>query len=150
MVANATPVFLRTGHPLDFGKKFSDGRRILGDGKTWEGLLIGIWFGTTVACVEAIVLNSLKYYEYGLLASIGGLLGDVISSFFKRRLGLERGAPLPLVDQLDFYFGATLMMMVAGWMPRWDYVLWGVIIIVVLHKLTNVIAYYLNLKDVPW
>jgi hypothetical protein len=44
-VSNATPVvvvrFLARRHPIDFGRVFVDGRRVLGDGKTFEGLFSG-------------------------------------------------------------------------------------------------------------
>jgi CDP-diglyceride synthetase len=48
-VANGSAVFagrLRRRHPLDFGRRFRDGRRIFGDGKTFEGLAIGTAAGT--------------------------------------------------------------------------------------------------------
>ncbi|MFH1470329.1 MAG: CDP-archaeol synthase, partial [Candidatus Micrarchaeota archaeon] len=36
-VANASPVILGGGTPVDFGRLFYDKKRILGDGKTWKG-----------------------------------------------------------------------------------------------------------------
>jgi Putative integral membrane protein DUF46. len=32
MAANGSPVFIRRGTPIDLGKIFLDGRRVLGDG----------------------------------------------------------------------------------------------------------------------
>jgi len=150
MVANASPVFVGRGTPVDGGKNFFDGKRILGDGKTWEGITLGVLFGTTIACLESILLNSFTLYVYGVVGSVGALVGDMVSSFFKRRMGFKRGAPVPVLDQLDFYLGATVFMMTVGWKPRWEYVIAGAVLIVVLHKITNLIAYYLHLKDVPW
>jgi len=150
MVANASPVFVGRGTPVDGGKRFFDGRRVLGDGKTWEGVTLGILFGTTIACLESVLLNDLMFYVYGVVGSLGALIGDMISSFFKRRMGFKRGAPAPVLDQLDFYIGATLFMMAVGWEPKWEYVIAGAVLIVALHKITNLIAYYLHLKDVPW
>ena len=43
------------------------------------------------------------------MLSFGALLGDMTKSFFKRRLGYERGAKFPLVDQLDFVAGAWIL-----------------------------------------
>ncbi len=150
MVANASPVFVAKGTPVDGGRKFVDGRRLLGDGKTWEGLTLGLLFGTTTAAVESSVLGRVELFLWGALAALGALVGDMVSSFFKRRIGLRRGAPMPLVDQLDFYVGATLFMVAGGWKPKWEYVAFGALLIVVLHKLTNSLAYRLRLKDVPW
>ncbi|GAI48998.1 unnamed protein product, partial [marine sediment metagenome] len=47
-VANATPVVLGGGKPIDSGKKFTDGRPIFGAGKTWRGFVSGIATGTMV------------------------------------------------------------------------------------------------------
>ena len=40
-VANASAKLIGGGIPVDFGKTWKDGKRILGDGKTWRGLLFG-------------------------------------------------------------------------------------------------------------
>jgi CDP-2,3-bis-(O-geranylgeranyl)-sn-glycerol synthase len=44
-----------------------------------------------------------------VLFASGALLGDIGKSFFKRRLGKERGANWPLADQYDLVIGAFLM-----------------------------------------
>lgn len=150
MVANASPVFLKSGTPVDFGKKFIDGKRILGDGKTWEGLFLGMWFGGTVALTLWLLLDDFMIFVYGLVGSLGALLGDMLFSFIKRRLGIKRGAPLPLADQLDFFLGATAMMLLLGWRPNLTLWLITAFIIVFLHLLANRIAYMIKLKDVPW
>ena len=150
MVANASPVFLKRGTPVDFGKTFIDGRRILGDGKTWEGLFLGTWFGGTVATTLWLLTGDVKFFTYGLLGSVGALIGDMVFSFIKRRLGLKRGAPLPLADQLDFFLGATAFMMLAGWRPEIKALIIVGTFIIALHVVANRIAYMIKLKDVPW
>ncbi len=151
MVANASPVFLNRGTPIDRGRVFVDGRRLLGDGKTFEGYFLGLFFGYTVAVAESLLLNDSHYIIYGMMGALGALVGDSVSSFFKRRLGLKRGAPLPIVDQLDFYIGAAAFMWLVGWRPpRISYFLGAALIIIIVHRLTNYLAYRLHLKDVPW
>ena len=150
MVANASPVFLKKGTPVDFGKSFVDGKRILGDGKTWEGLLLGLWFGGTVALSLWLFTEELTYFVYGLVGSLGALVGDMIFSFIKRRLGLRRGAPLPLADQLDFFLGATAFMLLIGWKTKVEHLIIIGIAILVLHIMANRVAYLMKLKDVPW
>ena len=39
-VSNMMPVFVGGGRPIDGGRAWRDGRRMLGDGKTWRGLLL--------------------------------------------------------------------------------------------------------------
>ena len=152
MVANGAPVvaarFYKRGHPIDMGKTLG-GRRILGDGKTVEGFLAGLVAGLATGVLESILLDR-SLVEPALVASLGALLGDMAGSFLKRRLGLPRGAPAPLLDQLDFYIGALAMLEAAGYRigvgPA--IVMGGVIL--VLHVATNRIAYMLRLKNVPW
>lgn len=122
-VANASAVIVGGGIPIDFGKSWKDGRRILGDGKTWRGLLSGTFLGMTAGfglVVGATYLSESDYAFLGLtnfegfpfmipiLFSLcfGALLGDVIESFFKRRIGKDRGQDWILFDQLDFLLGA--------------------------------------------
>ena len=80
---------------------------------------------------------------------MGAILGDAIGSFIKRRLGIEKGRPAPLLDQLDFVFGALLL---ASLITRIQ--MKTIIILVVLtpfgHLMVNLIGYWLKLKDVPW
>ena len=54
-VANASALIFGGGTPIDFGKKWKDGRRILGDGKTWRGLFIGTFVGMTAGFGFSVV-----------------------------------------------------------------------------------------------
>ena len=124
-VANASAVIVGGGTPIDFGKSWRDGRRILGDGKTWRGLLAGTFLGMTAGfglVVGAKYLNANGYSFLGLtdfegfpymipiLFSLcfGALLGDIVESFFKRRIGKDRGQDWIPFDQLDFLIGALV------------------------------------------
>jgi CDP-2,3-bis-(O-geranylgeranyl)-sn-glycerol synthase len=156
MAANGSPVFIRRGTPIDLGKIFLDGRRVLGDGKTYEGLLIGIMFGTSVGAIYAVAFNSSAYVIYSLVSSIGALLGDIVGAFIKRRLGIPRGAPAPLLDQLSFYLFANLLIKITALdksidhvIELWDFIA-GAVIVFVLHISTNWGAYKLGIKSVPY
>jgi len=87
-----------------------------------------------------------------LASSLGALTGDVVKSFFKRRMGVERGRPLPLADQLDFYAGATLFLYACPpcVKPGAEIVVTGAFVVVFLHRFTNWVAYKKGLKSVPW
>jgi CDP-2,3-bis-(O-geranylgeranyl)-sn-glycerol synthase len=122
-VANASAVIVGGGTPIDFGRSWKDGRRILGDGKTWRGLLSGTFLGMTVGFGLTVAASYLSTSEYAYLGltnfegfplmipllfslCFGALLGDVIESFFKRRIGKDRGQDWIPFDQLDFLVGA--------------------------------------------
>jgi len=150
LVANGSPVLLREGYPLDFRRNFIDGRRILGDGKTFEGFALGLFFGFYTGIVEAIVFKNMFFIEIGFLSSLGALIGDIIGSFIKRRMGLKRGDKAPLLDQLDFIYGAALFLIIVGITFDIPSFIIFQVLVIFLHIVTNRIAYYLKLKPVPW
>lgn len=152
MIANAMPVLIRNGTPLDGGRLFIDNKRILGDGKTWEGLLIGVIGGFFASLAIAVFFREEWLLPILYLASIMGLAGDICESFIKRRLGIKRGEPLPVLDQLDFAIAATIFYAITGIMScnHLPFILYSYIIISGLHITTNTIAYKLGLKDKPW
>ena len=100
IAANATPVVLarllgsRYSAPIDAGGSLHDGRPLFGPHKTWRGLIAGTLAGATVASLlsPGLLLGG----AFGALA----LVGDLFSSFLKRRLGCASGAAVPLLDQL--------------------------------------------------
>jgi len=124
-VANASAVIVGGGTPIDFGRTWKDGRRLLGDGKTWRGLLAGTFLGMTAGFGLSVAASYLQMSDYAylrltdfegfpmmilLLFSLcfGALAGDIVESFFKRRIGKERGKDWIPFDQLDFLVGALV------------------------------------------
>lgn len=150
MVANATPVVVKGRKPIDGGRLFIDGRRLLGDGKTWEGAAGGLAAGVLVALILDFIMPSKGLLVLGSAAALGAIIGDIAGSFVKRRIGLERGAPAPLLDQLDFYVGALVMTALLG--VRWDLVVVveAGLTVALLHVASNIVAYLAGLKKVPW
>jgi len=161
-VANATPVVaskvLRKRTPIDLGKNFIDGRRIFGDGKTYEGFITGLLIGFVVGeLTYAVVLNFVNLTQElprpttVFLMCAAALLGDLLGAFIKRRLGLPRGAPAPLLDQLDFLLMALLVLwLLQPQILHLVYVVIAIIITPPIHLATNTIAYLLHLKREPW
>ncbi len=90
-------------HPIDFKKNFIDKKRILGDGKTFEGsfcaILASIIFGTILKLPISLS------FRIGL----GAVLGDIFESFIKRRLGIERGKDWYPYDNIDYITGAIVV-----------------------------------------
>jgi len=151
--ANGAPVIFGGGHPIDGGKKFLDGKPILGSHKTYRGLLFGLIIGTFVGWVQETLAPRAGLPQgsviLGFVLSLGALLGDLIGSFIKRRLNLKPGESLPVSDQIDFVLVALLLSLLVE-PPS----LVSALIIVVLtgpmHLLVNAMAYLLRLKDNPW
>jgi CDP-2,3-bis-(O-geranylgeranyl)-sn-glycerol synthase len=151
LAANGAPVLLkRRGTPVDGGRRLWDGRPVLGPGKTWEGLAIGLLYGAALASLlGAASCRPIVAYA-GTIASLGALAGDMAAAFVKRRLGLERGAPAPLLDQWDFYAGALVALYAAHIIvDPWVAAALAPLVLL-LHRATNRAAYRLRLKPVPW
>lgn len=158
-VANATPVvFVRIigrATPIDRGASAWDGRRILGDGKTFEGLLSALVFGTIVGVVMYLAGNpgGLRSPLEALTLSAGAMVGDMLGSFTKRRIGVERGGSAPLLDQLGFLLMALLIASALHGAPEWfspEIFLALLALTVGLHLGTNALAYLLGFKDRPY
>ena len=84
----------RLAAPIDAGVRLPDGRRLLGDHKTWRGVIAAV-----LTCAPAAALLG---YSVGLGIAFAGLAlaGDAASSLIKRRLRLEPGAEIPGLDQI--------------------------------------------------
>lgn len=163
-VPNNAAVLAGGGAPIDGGRTWGD-RRILGDGKTWRGTIVGTLVGVGVAYLlnllqpTAIDVLGFAVPTFPVAAMIalplGAMLGDMAASFIKRRTGRNRGAPLPGVDQLDFAVMALLLTAIVAfeWVVMvFTLALLLVILIVtpILHIVTNVLAYLFGFKHEPW
>ena len=56
-------------------------------------------------------------FGWSFILAIGSLLGDLGGAFIKRRLGMERGAKAPILDQYNFIAGAMLLTLLV--FPDW-------------------------------
>jgi len=153
-VANATPVvairILGRAHPLDMGFVFIDGRRVLGDGKTFEGLLTGLGAGTATGILIHLISPSFISIYDSFIMSFGALAGDVLGAFIKRRLGIASGGPAPILDQLGFLVVALFLVNSLSGLPEWmdrETVILLMGFTVFMHVGTNTVAYLLHLKD---
>lgn len=157
-VTNASAAFFGGKTPID-GGIFWGKNRLLGEGKTYEGFLKGFSCGFLFGIFQQLFLNSFGLFPFFLVTlfclSAGAMLGDIVASFIKRRLGLKRGAPLPLVDQLDFVGGAWLLLFLFArdWFIEafsLDVIIAVIIITPLLHLLTNYVGFKIGKKKVPW
>lgn len=162
--SNGAGLVFGGGLPVDFGKSDKKGIRWIGDGVTWRGLIAGTLVGTITGAIQGyfgpyIIANYGQYIItpiitdissgilIGFLLGFGALLGDAIGSFLKRRLGIGRGKPAPILDQLDFVIVALILVS-----PVVELNLLTVVIVLVatliVHLIANTGAYLLGIKDV--
>lgn len=167
---NSAAVVFGGGTPVDMGRSWK-GKRLLGDGKTWRGLVGGICAGISLGIIQlyiAFPFDRLNYFGFGgfpenlgvvAVLATGSLLGDMAGSFIKRRLDLDRGEKAPFMDQYTFLIGSFLLVLVTfpDWFLDhfwreygWVSLLAVLVITPLLHRGVNIIGYKLGLKKVPW
>ena len=83
----------RFTRPLDRGKSWVDRQPILGDHKTLSGIMVSLVGGTAV-----FLLLGVEWHVAGTAALLA-MLGDLLSSFIKRRLALPPGKDVVVLDQ---------------------------------------------------
>lgn len=171
LIPNSAAVLFGGGTPVDFGKTMKNGTRYLGDGKTWRGTLGGTVSGMGLGILGILIMTLLNKpdWTYGndylqvililFLLSFGSMFGDMLGSFIKRRVGRERGARFPGLDQYDFLIGAMILIVPLQWAWFRANFLDGVylagfiglvILIPLMHRAVNIIGFKMGKKDVPW
>ena len=168
-IANIAPLFAarmplikHINTPVDLGKSWQ-GRRLLGDHKTWRGLLSGV-----VAAVLTTGLQMLLYANFswvrsvsgsidysrpgvlvlGALLGAGALVGDMIKSFFKRQIGVASGKSWFPFDQIDYIIGGCLASALFVVLPWQDYLIIALVWFI-LHPTATFVGWLLHLKDSP-
>ncbi len=160
------------GTPVDFGRGRPDGRRYLGDGKTWSGFIGGSLGAAALGLFLLIVMDLLMIMpiDNGLwgtfphslalimMMSVGSLVGDMIGSFFKRMLNRPRGMRTPFLDQWDYLLGSALFIL--PFYPWWYDTLivdhhWISLLIFpaiayFAHVIANRIGFWIGVKKEPW
>ncbi len=100
MVANGVPILIskalgeRLAVPIDGGVRFIDGRPLFGSSKTWRGFISAI--PVTGLAAWGVELP----FELGVWIGASAMLGDLFSSFLKRRLGVPVSGMAFGLDQL--------------------------------------------------
>ncbi|MBI2464589.1 CDP-archaeol synthase [Candidatus Shapirobacteria bacterium] len=112
-IANMVPpmavkIWPKWNIPIDMGKSW-DGKRIFGDHKTIRGFVTGILAAEIIFLIlKGVVIREANYplpWYFGAAMGLGGLGGDAIKSFFKRRAGVASGVSWFPWDQIDWIVG---------------------------------------------
>ena len=162
--ANMAPVivkdiFNKLAIPIDFGKKIN-GKEIFGKNKTFRGFIFAVVFGVIIAFLQFLLyrfdyFKMLSFIDYsnwlvlGILFGFGAIFGDLVKSFFKRRLNISPGQRFVPWDQLDFVVGALVFV---------SFILeisWGKVVAILLisflgHIAVNHSAYSLGIRKEKW
>src|SRR3989344_3222793 len=138
MIANMTPVLLIG--MKKFGKPINE--EIFGLNKTWRGLAGGIIVGT----FSYYILANKGFFEemqntsyvilVGFLFSFGALAGDLIKSYFKRRVEKKEGESWIPWDQLDYILGVIILTY-----PVFHYSLGQVVLMLVIGGTMSAFAH---------
>jgi len=160
--ANGFAPLSRGRRPIDGNRNFSDGRPILGPGKTWEGLVLGVFIAVVIAVIQQFAYPYLPWNEspvplmivpmnafMGLILGLGAMMGDMGGSFIKRRMNVPRGAPVPILDQDDFIVGALAFASLVA-IVKFEWVIMLLVITPVFHLIANYIAFKIRVKNTKW
>ncbi len=156
-IANAVPVLLGSGTPMDFRGNFFDGRRVFGDGKTIRGFFAGVFGGIAAGgAISYFYLSPFfpdaktQFVAFALMA-LGTITGDALGSFLKRRLNVSPGKPF-IMDQLMFLVVALLFAQPfsSPFVYEWEQLAFLFLATYVLHVGSNFAANKFGWKKVPW
>jgi len=144
--------------PVDFGKRYR-GFPIFGYHKTWRGIILGVLIGILISFFQRFLwqfpfFEKLSFFNYqeinvfflGFLLSFGALLGDLISSFFKRRQKIEPGKSWIPFDQISFVIGPFVLV---SPFFKIQVLAWLIILFLsfLLHIIVNRIGFWLKISD---
>jgi len=149
VVANGTPVAAKKvlgdafERPLDSGAVFFDGRPLFGPSKTIRGIVLSLL--ATPLAASAMGLQ----WELGALVAALAIVGDLFSSFVKRRMGLPSSSMAVGLDQIPeslFPLVASRLLLPVTLLD----ILAGVMIFLVGELILSRILFHLHLRDRPY
>ena len=149
ILANGSPVIAKNilgnycSWPLDVNTMFVDGRPLFGASKTVRGILVSIV--TTSACAPLLGLK----LEIGLVVATTAMAGDLLSSFMKRRLGLQSSSRAVGLDQIPESLFPLLACREALALSVLDIVV-GVVVFFAGEVLLSLLLYKVHIRDRPY
>src|SRR3954447_14617470 len=149
IVANGAPVVAkkvcgrRFSFPLDSGVMFSDGQPVFGPSKTFRGVAAAV-----LATAAASPLVGLKPTT-GAKVGSAAMVGDLVSSFLKRRLNLPPSSQALGLDQIPESLIAMLACRDTLSLTASDVAL-GVALFFGGELALSRLLYRVHLRDVPY
>ena len=149
LAANGAPILGRLvfaerfSQPVDGNHHLSDGQPLLGPSKTWRGILLAMLITPLIAVLLGLPT------AIGLLIAALAMLGDLLSSFIKRRL---RIAPSGMALGLDQIPESLLPLLGAGLYFEMDWLAFAelTLIFLILELLLSRVLYWLHIRKQPY
>jgi len=163
LLANKTKTLANLAIPIDGGRLLGK-LPILGDHKTWRGLISELIVGTGyfqilflmheylgLGIYEIIGFDQYKLNPllFGFLLSLGTVLGDLLFAFLKRRARIKPGSPFIPFDQTNYVIGSFIILQpiyglaVNVWITLFC-------ITFFIHIIFNRIGYNMGLHKAKW
>lgn len=161
------PAYVANMCPVIFGKLslplgIPIHKKLFGAHKTYRGIISAYIGALAVLLLQQYLTNNqilidyalldygqINVFFYAFLFGIGAITGDLVKSFFKRRINIKPGRPWFPFDQLDFIIGTYIFLLPVFILP-WQNLLTILILTPLLHFIANVIGYLIGLKKVWW
>ena len=148
-VANGVPLLAtrlfknKFASPLDRGLQFFDGEPIFGPSKTTRGVVASIG----VTALVALVLG----FDVAIGAMLAGLsmLGDLFSSFVKRRMGLTVHAQALGLDQIPEAL-LPLLVLRENLGLSWDDVALAMLAFLLVGLVLSRVLYRMGIREHPY
>ncbi len=170
MLFTKTKLYKANNRPIDNYRSAWDGKRILGDNKTWTGFFSMVFFCVFFQVLLGLFCHifSLEQYNdlfccndntlglnivFGALVGFAYMLCELPNSFIKRRLNISAGKTgngllgfvFFIIDQTDSMLGVMLVLAlftdIGAW-GYWQYVLYGML----MHVAINAILLLLKVR----
>ncbi len=147
-----------------FKLKFLDfpiSKKIFGSHKTYAGFFSGIIFSLFIVSLQRLFFEfpffkKISYLDYsknflliGFCLGFGALFGDLIKSFFKRRVGKLPGERWIPFDQIDYTLGAIVFISFI-FKPSFEFIFLSFILNFFLHILINHLGFWLDIRKSKW
>jgi CDP-2,3-bis-(O-geranylgeranyl)-sn-glycerol synthase len=149
LIANGTPLVMQKllgrhySQPVDGDHRFVDGRPVFGRAKTLRGLVCAVVATTAAAAILGLG------WRIGLLIGALAMVGDLSSSFIKRRLGRSSSSPILGIDQIPESLFPLLACIYPLSLSFADVAI-GVLIFCVAELAVSRLLYAFDLRDRPY
>ena len=133
----------RLAWPLDGGRRFFDGRPLFGPSKTLRGLILAL----ALTPIGAALLG--LGWRIGIAVAALAMVGDLLSSFTKRRLGRPSSDRAIGLDQIP----ESLLPLLACKAPlllSWADIVVGVVTFLIAELLLSRLLYKAHIRDQPY